>query len=193
MSESEKTPRDQADGARETTIEVPAMDESTVEMTAVPETDSSAGGDQWKAAYEEQRDKHLRLAAEFENFRKRAIRERSEAGASAQAEIIKSLVDVLDDISRFAHVNPVATDATTVVEGVALVEKKAIKALTGHGLTVVNPVDEVFDPAVHEAVGTEPAANADEDHLVSKVYQAGYVWRGQLLRPARVVVRQWNG
>ncbi len=192
MSDTQKTTRDQADGARETTVEVPAVTDSTVEIPAVPE-EGSAAGDQWQQAFESERDKHLRLAAEFENYRKRAMKERADAGAFAQAEIIRSLVEVLDDISRFAHVDPASTDTSTVVEGVAMVEKKAMKALATHGLTVVNPLEQGFDPAVHEAVGTEPAATPDQDHVVSRVYQAGYLWRGQLLRPARVVVRQWNG
>jgi molecular chaperone GrpE len=58
---------------------------------------------------------------------------------------------------------------------------------------MVNPEGKVFDPALHEAVGTEMAEAAEEDHLVARVYQPGYVFRGQLLRPARVVVKQWLG
>lgn len=142
---------------------------------------------------DEQRDKYIRLAAEFENFRKRAVRERQDAGWRAQGDLVSGLVEMLDDISRFAHVDPASTDAQTLVDGVSMVEKKLLKALAGHGLEVVNPVDHAFDPNQHEAVGTEPAESEETDHLVSKVYQAGYLFRGQLLRPARVVVRQWNG
>ena len=54
-------------------------------------------------------------------------------------------------------------------------------------------MDQPFDPALHEAVGTEPALSAEDDHIVARVYQPGYVFNGQLLRPARVVVKQWNG
>lgn len=142
---------------------------------------------------DEQRDKYIRLAAEFENFRKRAVRERQDAGWRAQGDLVSGLVEMLDDISRFAHVEPASTDAQTLVDGVSMVEKKLLKALAGHGLEVINPVDHPFDPNQHEAVGTEPAESEETDHLVSKVYQAGYLFRGQLLRPARVVVRQWNG
>lgn len=140
-----------------------------------------------------EREKHLRLAAEFDNFRKRSARERQEAGWRAQGDLVQGLIEVLDDIMRFAHLDPASTDAATVVQGVAMVERKMFKALAGHGLEVINPVDALFDPAFHEAVGTEPALSKEDDHLVAKVYQAGYVFRGQLLRPARVVVRQWLG
>lgn len=140
-----------------------------------------------------ERDRYLRLAAEFDNFRKRNARERQEAGWRAQADLVLGLVEILDDIMRFAHLDPATVDSATVVQGVGLVEKKVFKVLGGHGLEVVDPVGAVFDPALHEAVSTEAAATRDEDHLVARVYQPGYVFRGQLLRPARVVVKQWLG
>jgi molecular chaperone GrpE len=155
------------------------------------------GGDAGDAALArelaDQRERYLRLAAEYDNYRKRTVRERQESHLHGQAEMLKGLIDPLDDIARFAHVDPATTDARTVVDGVAMVEKKLVKTLAGHGLEVVNPVDHPFNPALHEAVMTEPAASAEEDHLVARVFQLGYVFNGQLIRPARVVVKQWNG
>jgi hypothetical protein len=58
---------------------------------------------------------------------------------------------------------------------------------------LIDPGGENFDPTLHEAVATEPALSAGEDHMVARVYQQGYMFNGQLLRPARVVVKQWNG
>ena len=142
---------------------------------------------------EEHRDRYLRLAAEFDNHRRRTTKERQETGARAQAELVKHLIDAMDDLARFAHLDPASTDATTIVQGVAMVEKKLIKALGGAGLQVVDPTDQAFDPALHEAVGTEPAASRDQDARVARTYQLGYVFGGQLLRPARVVVRQYAG
>ena len=139
------------------------------------------------------RERYLRLAAEYDNYRKRAARERTEAGARAQADLVRELIDALDDVARFAHVDPATTDAATVVQGVDMVEKKLLKALGNAGLEVINPVGETFDPAVQEAVATEPTSAREDDHVVSRVYQPGYVFKGQLLRPARVVVKQWNG
>ena len=140
-----------------------------------------------------QHEKYLRLAAEYDNFRKRTAKERVEAGARAQAQIVKEIVDALDDLGRFAHVDPATVDARTVVDGVELVERKLLKALNSAGLTVLNPIDQPFDPSHHEAVGTEPALSRDDDHVVARVYQQGYLFSGQLLRPARVVVKQWPG
>jgi molecular chaperone GrpE len=141
----------------------------------------------------EQQDKYLRLAAEYDNYRKRTTRERTEVTARAQADLVKQLLDALDDLSRFAHVDPETVDAKTVVQGADMVEKKLHKTLTAAGLEIVDPVNQSFDPKLHEAVTTEPAASAEDDHVVSRVFQVGYLFNGQLLRPARVVVKQWNG
>jgi molecular chaperone GrpE len=170
---------------------------SDVTPDAVPaglEADAPApAAEQSRSALDEQRDKYLRLAAEYDNFRKRATRERSEAASRGQSEIVKQLLDPLDDLARFAHLEPDQVDARTVVEGAAMVERKLHKALSTAGLTVLNPVDQSFDPNFHEAVATEPAMSAEDDHVVARVYQLGYLFNGQLLRPARVVVKQWNG
>jgi molecular chaperone GrpE len=138
-----------------------------------------------------ERDKMLRLAAEFENYRKRVMRERLEAEARGKAELVKDLLEPMDDIARFAHVDPEVTDSTTLVEGVAMVERKLEKTMRSAGLELVNPLNETFDPATQEAVGTEPADSPEEDGTVGRVYQVGYTFKGQLLRPARVVVRQY--
>jgi molecular chaperone GrpE len=143
--------------------------------------------------FDEQRDKYLRLAAEYDNYRKRMARERTESATRGQAELIRHLIDALDDLSRFAHVDPDSVDTKTVVQGVEMVERKILKALTNFGLQIINPENSSFDPELHEAVGTEPAASQEDDHVVSRVYQPGYVFNGQLLRPARVVVKQWGG
>jgi molecular chaperone GrpE len=145
------------------------------------------------AELEEQREKYLRLAAEFDNYRKRTMRERQEAAARGQAEMVKQLIDPLDDLSRFAHLDAATVDAATVVHGAELVERKLRKALDAAGLEVIDPVDQAFDPALHEAIATEPALSPEDDHVVARVYQPGYIFAGQLLRPARVVVKQWNG
>ena len=140
-----------------------------------------------------ERDKYLRLAAEYDNYRKRSAKERQDAGTRAQADLVRQLIEALDDVARFAHVDPATTDAGTIVQGVDMVEKKLLKALGGAGLEIINPVGETFDPALHEAVATEPTSAREDDHVVSRVYQPGYVFKSQLLRPARVVVKQWNG
>lgn len=141
----------------------------------------------------DQRDRYLRLAAEYDNFRKRTTKERQDAHLRGQGDMLRGMIDALDDLSRFAHVDPDTTDARTIADGVSMVEKKLLKTLAGHGLEVVDPAGRPFDPAQHEAVMTEPAQSEADDHLVARVFQQGYLFNGQLLRPARVVVKQWNG
>jgi molecular chaperone GrpE len=141
----------------------------------------------------EAQDRFLRQAAEYDNYRKRTIKERTELVPRAQADIVKQLLDPLDDLARFAHVDPGTVDPATVVQGAEMVEKKLLKALSAAGLEAIDPVNQSFDPQLHEAVATEPALSSEDDHVVSRVYQVGYKFNGQLLRPARVVVKQWNG
>lgn len=137
-----------------------------------------------------ERDKNLRLVAEFDNYRKRMMKGMIESESRGQADLVKTILDPLDDISRFAHIDPSMTDSRTLVEGVEMVEKKLAKSLRAAGLDIINPVGEKFDPASHEAVSTDTAESDEEDGTVSRVFQVGYTFKGQLLRPARVVVRQ---
>jgi molecular chaperone GrpE len=139
------------------------------------------------------KDRHLRLAAEYDNFRKRTAKERTETWQRAQAELISRLADALDDLSRFAHIDPAETDAKTLHEGVELVERKVWKELEGAGVTRIDQVGVPFDPNVHEAVTMQPAAKPEQDHTVGQVVQPGYKMGDVLLRPARVVVLTWQG
>lgn len=160
-----------------------AEDESEADPRVSTESDRAVA---------ELRDKYLRLAAEFDNYRKRTTRERAESGARAQGELLKHIVDSLDDLGRVTAVDPASTDARSVIQGVDLVAKKLLKSLATAGLELIDPVNQTFDPSVHEAVATEPALSPEDDHVVSQVFQPGYRFGGLLLRPARVVVRQWS-
>jgi len=146
-----------------------------------------------EAQLAELKDRHLRLAAEYDNFRKRTLKERSELWAKAQADLVQRLVDALDDLARFAHVDPEKTDARTMHDGVDMVERKVWKQLEGSGVTRVDQAGVPFDPQVHEAVTTAPADDPAKDQTVGAVLQAGYHLGGQLIRPARVVVLTWPG
>jgi molecular chaperone GrpE len=163
---------------------------ASIEASAEPLADREQ---QLAAEVELQKDKYIRLAAEFDNFRRRAVKERQEAGWRAQGDLVRGILDALDDITRFAHVDPSTVDAKTVVDGVLMVEKKLFKSLAGHGFEVLDPTGHAFNPNLHEAVTTTPAASAEEDGQVATCFQAGYVINGHVLRPARVVVKQWSG
>ena len=181
-------PESQGDGQAEgTATDLPPQTQAAAD-TPAPASTSDAS-----QALTEQIDTYLRLAAEYDNYRKRSLKERAEAASRGQAELVSKLVDAIDDLSRFAHIDPATTDPQTLHKGIELVEQKMLKVLGAAGLDVVNPLDQTFDPTIHEAVATEPALSPEDDHTVGKVFQPGYRFNGQLLRPARVVVKQWNG
>jgi len=134
------------------------------------------------------RDRLLRTAADFDNFRKRAAREKAEAWGRAQADLLQKVLDSMDDLGRVAHLDPAQTSAESLHEGVGLVERKLLKALEGVGLERIDPSGQAFDPNAHEAVMTTPTPTAEQDGHVAMVFQAGYRLNGLLLRPARVAV-----
>jgi len=138
-------------------------------------------------------DRHLRLAAEYDNFRKRTIKERGESWIKAQADMLARLVDALDDLTRFGHADLTQTDAKTLRDAIDLVERKVWKELEALGVSRINQAGVQFDPQVHEAVSTKPAANPSQDHTVGAVLQSGYRLKDLLIRPARVEVLTWRG
>jgi molecular chaperone GrpE len=141
---------------------------------------------------EEARDRHLRLAAEYDNYRKRATRERTESGDRAQAALVSRLLDVLDDMDRLTA-DGSAASGEQLRQAVDLVDKKLWKELQAAGLERIDPVGAPFDPSVHEAVSTAPPPTQEQDHQVSATFQAGYRFKGTLVRPARVQVYSEQG
>jgi len=136
----------------------------------------------------ELKERLLRTAADFDNFRKRAAREKAETWGRAQGDIIQRILEAIDDLGRVAHLDPAQTSAESLHEGVGLVERKLLKILEGAGLERMDPSGERFDPNAHEAVMTTPAPGAESDGCVATVFQAGYRLGGVLLRPAKVAV-----
>jgi molecular chaperone GrpE len=189
MNDFENQPTPDAPDAQAVAGDAPAQDPTT---GGAADASATAPVAELQRQYEEQRDRHLRLAAEFDNARRRWTKQLDESRSNAQADLVRHLVDALDDIGRFAHVDPATTDSATIVQGVEMVERKLMKLLTSAGLEVINPVGQQFDPGLHEAVGTEPTPAREDDHVVSRVYQVGYRFGTQLLRPARVVVKQYQ-
>ena len=134
------------------------------------------------------KDKYLRLAAEYDNFRKRSIKERAESGDRAQADLLVKLLDALDDLDRVIEEGEKSASIAELHQAVLLTDKKLWKELEKAGLEFVEPVGAAFDPAVHEAVSQVPGPSADYAGQVAAVFQVGYRFKGILLRPARVQV-----
>ena len=141
---------------------------------------------------DEARDRHLRLAAEYDNYRKRATRERTELNDRAQAGLVSRLLDALDDMDRLSADGATAS-GEQLRQAVELVDKKLRKELQAAGLERIDPTGAPFDPSLHEAVSTVPPPSRDKDHQVSATFQVGYRFKGTLVRPARVQVYSEQG
>jgi molecular chaperone GrpE len=143
-----------------------------------------------QADFDALNDRHLRLAAEFDNFRRRAQNEMRESWERAQADLVRRLVDSLDDLQRVADIDPETTTVPALIEGLELVERKLFRALEDAGVEAIDPAGAAFDPESMEAVMRVPADSEDDDDHVDQVFQKGYRLKGQLVRPARVSVRK---
>ena len=136
--------------------------------------------------------KHLRLAADFDNYRKRVERDRGEQIARGQTVLIQRLLDVLDDLERVAHHADPNVSAQALAQGVELVERKFKQVLESAGLEAVDAAGARFDPQTMEAVASVPADAPEDDDMVNDVFQKGYRFNGVLIRPARVRVRKYE-
>lgn len=134
------------------------------------------------------RERHLRLAAEYDNFRKRTRREMSEARERAQADLVTRLLDALDDLQRVLDTPADATTVEALHEGVEMVGRKLGKELREAGLEPIEAEGHPFDPHLHEALLTTPVTDPDQDGLVSRVLVTGYRFGDRVIRPARVEV-----
>jgi molecular chaperone GrpE len=137
---------------------------------------------------QKERDEYLELArrtkADFENFRKRAAADVQAAQARGKVAVAREVIDAVDNLERALEA---ADDGAALREGVEMVLSGLRETLKRHGIEVVDPKGEKFDPNQHEALSTMPVAGAESGTVV-EVMQKGYRLEDQLVRPARVVV-----
>ena len=152
-----------------------------------PEGDEAGEGG-LQRSYEELNDRHLRLVAEFSNYRRRNEQERLSAWGRAQGDVIVKFLDLLDDLQRVAKLDLSNATVDAIMSGVDLVERKFTRMLEDVGVEMIDPMGEAFDPQTMEAITRMPTESADQDDTVAQVFQKGYALKGQLLRPARVAV-----
>lgn len=158
---------------------------------ALAEADLAEESSGLQSEFDDLNDRHLRLAAEFTNYRRRVEGEMTAAWDRAQSDLVRRLLDVLDDLQRVALLDPKdeAVTVESIVEGIDLVERKFVKSLRDAGAELIEPEPgATFDPALMEAMMRVPAEHPDHDETVAQVFQKGYEFRGHLVRPARVSV-----
>lgn len=134
------------------------------------------------------KDRWLRAEAELHNYRRRARREIEDARRAGEEAVLLEVIRWLDDLDRALEAARAAGAASAIVDGIALVAQKGRDALGRHGVQVVEPLGEPFDPTFHEAIlEVDPGAETDPGH-VAQVVLKGYRRGDRALRPARVVV-----
>ncbi len=138
----------------------------------------------------EMKDKYLRQVAEFDNYRKRTMREKADLILNGGEKVLSALLPVLDDLERAADNMEKSDDVQTLKEGVALILGKLGKTLAAQGLKKMDTAGKAFDTDYHEAIALVPATEeAQKNHVIDCV-QAGYTLNEKVLRHAKVVVGQ---
>lgn len=179
---------EQTDQGQDETAPQPGSQEDVVASGQEEKEEDLAA--QLAKAQEEARDiqdKMLRMAAEFENFKKRSQRERQTYLKYAEEDILKELLPSVDNLERAIEQGRNTDDVAALLEGVEMTFKGMLAALEKFGLKSLNGVGEPFDPNFHEAVAMETSSEVPENKILQE-FQKGYMYKDRLLRAAKVVV-----
>ena len=180
--EQEIQPEAQAN-AEEQKTEAPETEKPVDEVAVVKEQIQKL-----EAEKAEMKDQFLRKAADFDNFRKRLLRDKEDAVSFANTSLLTDLIDVLDDFERAEEAAKKSKDFDTLANGVDLIEKRLATLLEKKwGLTKYVPLNEAFDPEKHEALMMTESPDVKEA-TVAEVFQNGYILHGRVIRHAKVKV-----
>ena len=153
-------------------------------------TDSTSADTQEKQAQEElqiYQDKYIRLAAEFENYKRRAQRDQSDAIRYANESLLKNLLSTLDNLERAIQCGKDAGASGSLLEGVELTHKQFLETIGKLGVRQVSSTGSLFDPTMHQAVAQVESETAEPNTVVEE-FQKGYFLHDRILRPAMVTV-----
>ena len=189
IEEEEKVTDEMAD-----TISNDEHDEKNEDNAAVEEeTAQEEEKDPLEAAQEEiadLKDKYLRQVAEFDNYRKRTLKERTELILNGGEKVITTLLPVLDDMERAIENGAKTEDVAVLREGIELIYHKLFKILEGHGVTKIETENADFDTDVHEAIAMVPGMGDDKKGKVIDCLTPGYKLNDKVIRHAKVAVGQ---
>lgn len=165
-------------------------EQKAVDEVQEEKVENNSGSDEasYKAKYEEVNDKFIRLYSEFDNFKKRNARERIDLIKTAGADVLKSVLPVLDDFDRAIKANETAEDIAAVKEGFSLINHKLYHLLETKGLKKMEVIGQPLDTELHEAITQIPAPTEDLKGKVIDVIENGYYLNDVVLRYAKVVV-----
>jgi molecular chaperone GrpE len=162
--------------------------EAAAENTEEAPAEEISEVDALKAELEDQKDKYLRLAAEFDNYRKRTMKEKSELILNGGKKCIESILPVVDDFERALSNMEKATDVDAVKEGVALIYNKFTASLAQNGVKKIEATGQPLDTDFHEAIAVIPAPTEEQKGKIIDCVQTGYMLNDTVLRHAKVVV-----
>lgn len=162
----------------------------TDEKDLTPEEKLGKELEEAQKTVEELKDKYLRLSAEFDNFRKRTMKEKAELIKNGGEKAINAILPVLDDLERALQNMQKTDDVKAVYDGIDLIYQKFLKNLHQEGLEKMEPVGKDFDTDYHEAIALVPAQSEEQKGKVLDCVQTGYKLNEKVIRHAKVVVAQ---
>jgi molecular chaperone GrpE len=184
MTEENKSPEEEVIAQDSAAGENPQENQEQAEEAA----SSNESNPQAEAA--EWRDKYLRLYAEFDNFRKRSMKERVDLLSTASADVIKEMLTILDDFDRAVKANEKVEDIAVVKEGFVLIHQKLYKKLENKGLKPIHCIEQPFDTDFHEAITQIPAPHEGLKGKVVDEVEKGYLLNDKIIRFSKVVIGQ---
>ena len=181
---------------QEVTAEEVTPEEITPEEVKVEGVVDDACGDAEKTIadlqqqLEKEKKEYLFLMAEFDNFRKRTLKEKSEIIKNAGENVLKGLLPIMDDFERGIKAAENSPEADSVKEGVKLIYNKLQKYLNQNGVKEIDPAEDTFDTEKHEAISVVPVPDEDKKGKILDTVEKGYTINDKVLRHAKVVVGQ---
>ena len=174
MSKKEK----KQETPQEETVETAEVPEETVEATEVPEVNS------WEEKYNAEHDSFLRLAADYDNFRKRTVKEKEQSYGNGKADAIAKLLPIYDNLERALN-QP--TEDAAYKKGVEMTMTELVKIFTGLGVEIFGEKGDAFDPNIHNAV-MHTEEEGVEENTITMVFQKGFKMGDKIVRFAMVQV-----
>lgn len=176
------------DGKQQEEVKHPQMEAVEGEIADNGEEKINELEQKLRRQIEELKDTNLRLHAEFDNYRKRTIKEKIELSKTASEDVIIDLLPVLDDFDRALKNITDAGAENAFTEGISLIYNKLLKVLSQKGVEEIQAKDQIFDTDFHEAVSHIPGDDPDGEQKIIDVVQKGYKLNGKVIRFAKVVV-----
>lgn len=174
------------DFEKEESVETDNLTNNQPEET--PEVGTNDNVTDWEAKYNELNDSYLRLNAEFDNYRKRTVKEKADLLKSGSERVLVDVISVVDDFERALENIAKTEDVDAVKEGIDLIYNKFVNFLTKHGVKEIETIGHPFDTDKHEAITTVPAQTEDDKDKIVDSIQKGYVLNDKVIRYPKVIV-----